>query len=348
MAILITSQHAEQGRFCFSPDHVHKLKFQLAALITSANTLYEEYRAGPEGAARMDRLFGSVTKASPREPGPSAANGAASSNSTLVANMPKGLRVEDLKPPPSKRAKGKAGVNGSPAPGGAAPTPEAAKTPASHIADSPIALSSPAGPAKKGSAKRKRGATVTSVKDENGAKESSAATPTGNMPPPPAPPPVDILPTPAEIEAAQHRAFFKSRSALENGGDSDILAALTSAVAEYNAAFDIAAAVPAVIVADTAGDKEFFAQWIDVDQMNELPTPELYQPGTAEEEPNTSPESIKTVASTTQVSMPLPGGAKGEGSNEEERKLIEMSPGSTAYNGGLFWEEYDFGMGIAI
>lgn len=216
MAILITHQHAEQGRFCFSADHVHRLKFQLASLITNANTLYEEYRAGPDGPGRVDRLLGGLNKNSPRDPAGNAGN-SSTPNPSLIANMPKGLRVEDLKPPPSKRAKGKAGANGSPASGAAAPTPEAAKTPASHIADSPIATSSPAGPAKKGGAKRKRGATVTVKEDSKDgmARESTGATPSGHMPPPPAPQPVEILPTPAEIEAAQHRAFFKARSELE-------------------------------------------------------------------------------------------------------------------------------------
>jgi hypothetical protein len=345
MAILICCQHAEQGRFCFPADHIHKLKFQLASLLTSANTLYEEYRAGPEGSARIDRLFGGLPKASPRESGPNIVNGASSSNPQLVANMPKGLRVEDLKPPPSKRAKGKAGINGSPA----APTPEAVKTPASHIGDSPVATSSPAGPAKKGSAKRKRGATVT-ISKEDKEKESTGLTPAAQMPPPPAPLPVDILPTPAEMEVAQHRAFFQSRSEVERG-ESDVYSALEKAVAEYTAALE-STPIEVTTILDAATDSAFFAQWIDADQLNELPTPELYYPGSTEADFNASPESIKTVPSTNQVPTPLPAVEKvqdgEEGEEEKERRLIEMSPGSMAYNGGLFWEEFDFGVGIEL
>lgn len=288
MIIILSCQQAEQGRFCYPPENIERLKYQLASLIINANTLYEEYRTGPEGIARADRLLQGLPKTSPRE-----------SAAALAANMPKGLRVEDLKPPPSKRAKGK-NAN-SPATGA---TPEAAKTPASHIAESPVATSSPA--ARKPSAKRKR----TGIKEES------------EMPPPPAPPPVE--PSEAELELAQTKAFFKARSDLEQG-EADIWAALAKVVEEYNAA--------------TEPNPDFFPKWIDASQLNES-TPELYVPH--QDEADTSPESIKTVPST-QVPPVF-----SETVETWEKRLIDMSPSSAAYNGGLFWDEYDYDFGVTV
>ena len=122
-----------------------------------------------------------------------------------------------------------------------------------------------------------------------------------------------------------------------------------------------------------SGDDELFERFIDVSKIDDgwtLPTPELFRVNSREEdvEGDTSPESVRTVGSTTgfgktpaasgigqaSVSVVKADGVDHKEGEDEEAGLTAIlggmgSPESKAYNGTIFggWDEegFDFGMG---
>jgi hypothetical protein len=458
MAMLLTHQHAEQGRFVFPPQDLDRLRSQLTNNLVKANRMYEEYRSqhGQEG---MDRLLqglqapgSGVLGGQAVLPGstPQQPEGSTPSAAQIAAALPKGLRVEDLKPPP-KRQRTKDSTS-KPSPAGA--TPESARTPANAPAESPRAVPA-ASPATKKPSKRRRTTTSTTTptasgaaktpgtgvdaKDEEG-KGSSAAVDAAAMPPPELP--LNAL----GLDVPPHAAFFKARNELEEGGpDIDVWSALTNAMQEYqdataalrlpsvqagqpgsgSAAMGLGTGVGAGFgLGEDVSDEELFAQFIDFpplpegdngtgnpkagaapggssaeSQSNaqnttgggggggasgfgiEAPTPELYFPswtaGDGEDDSDLSPESIRTVGSTSGMIIPGPMGvtpstghrnhsdAKPADGKEQVHgedhdhgheheigqggmNLLSQSPASGAYNGGLFaWEDYDMSQSAA-
>lgn len=152
----------------------------------------------------------------------------------MASKLPKGLRVEDLKPPPSKRSKGKAGnANGT---GNASSpitmsTPDP-KTPLNLVGiDSPGQSSSSAKKASQGQVqaqgqgKRKRQASIA-------VKPSSGETPDPNT---------EFLSmgldlTSSATNMADHKPFFDAQTALLKGEVADPWSALTSALEDWQAA----------------------------------------------------------------------------------------------------------------
>jgi hypothetical protein len=262
-------------------------------------------------------------------------------------------------------------------------------------------------PAKK-SSKRKRvptagGGVSARTPRESDVKEEQ----TGKASPSTAMLPPELPPNALGLDVPPHAAFFKARSELEEG-NADVWAALASAVQEYkDAQSDVTlpislqvpgGGVPGLGLGEDVSDEELFAQFIDFPPIPdthtqaraqgarnslaiEAATPELYFSSWGhgegvEEDSDLSPESIRTVGSTTGItigpmgvtaSTRLSGGgagqkeggkygvagmgdgadadgdASGDAGQSGTPRLLLQSPASAAYNGGLFaWEDYDF------
>lgn len=309
--IILVHQKAEQGVNVFSPNDVRKVQHQLNNLLVVANRIMDEYRTarGPEA---LERLFASLQ---PRPPGAAATAAAAAGgaaldprdvrppaptqpvavdqagtplNPAVAASLPKGLRVEDLKPPTAKRQKtaaaaaaSKADSKSSPAVGGSAPTPETARTPAKTPntgggLDSPLAAgaaaaaasSSPAGKGKPAAKRKRQSGSVSKVKAEATAASAASA---ASMPPPAAP---AIEANALGLEVPPHAEFFKARKDLETG-QADVWAALADAVQEYTTAANTATAGTATGAVVDLTDDELFAQFMDLPQHTQQSFPAI-------------------------------------------------------------------------
>ena len=391
----VSLARAEEGAFINNKETVARIRSQFEHIWFSANQTFEALRQTPEGASRLSRLSEFYARGGKSEedkkPGnvSAGAQASASGSTTIAANLPKGLRMEDLKPPPAKRAKGK---NGAAAPGQSpaqtGQTPESARTPAAQLpGDSPVNTTSPA---RKPAPKRKRGATANTKASKD---ETKDVPPTPTIATPIVPP--NIAPVPILDE---HAAFFKARFELENAikrvgkhdvgdaaaavaADVDVWAALASAVEDLSqmeqaqGGLGSAPLAPGVTANPGSASKmsvedDLFAQWIDTAQLAELPTPDLYHGSLYEDD--TSPESIKTVGSTTGLFFGNPAAAMASGSTAKAAgdqtdpamqgpagvngmagtsgmtgmaggEWLTMSPETRAYNGSLFWDDsYDF------
>jgi len=277
--------------------------------------------SNPDTAPSLTRLLAAV-----EQPPSSVGAGARQSPAMeeLASKLPKGLRVEDLKPPPSKRQKGKSGQ--SPAMQGQTPDP---KTPS-------IAADSPAG--MPGSANSKKPMAVGNKRK----RQTSNAAALSKTPKflAPAIPKIET----ASTEDIRHKAFFEAQAALANG-TADPWSALTSAMEEYEKAdavkpsTSVATASKPPVRSDPTDD-ELFAQFMDLDNTH-FPTPELL----SDLVDDYSPESIRTVGRGESVFHSVRANPI---KLEEETKDLEeddgytyisvpQSPGSAAYNGGLIF-----------
>lgn len=203
-----------------------------------------ELYSNPETHASLSRLVQAVEEAGPST-GSAPAVGAALPRQSpaaledMASKLPKGLRVEDLKPPPTKRQKGKAGAQG-PGQSPSVQTPDP-KTP-SVAADSPIPVPGSATSANKkaaagaGANKRKRQASTTQPPKTGAAAAARSAAAAAALAPmseikPPLPPVQAQVIEPVN----EYKVFFDAREALENGA-SDPLDALSQALKDLEAA----------------------------------------------------------------------------------------------------------------
>jgi len=351
------------------------------------NSSFKQLATTLEGQAQLQRMTESLEAARPASlnsnmPPPTALP------EDIATKLPKGLRVEDLKPPPAKRQKG---TGGTPSGSGNVATPEA-KTPIAP-ADSPVPPNSAS--SKKGG-KRKR--------QESTSRAGAQATPDVKPTPPqsfrvPAPPAKDnalgINLDVAESEVQANAQFFAAYNALRGdakssyGGSEEMWANLINAVNQYEAdpsnhsvaASDITMALAQAAnpsanangvlssltglntlggmsaLARGGNEDDLFEQFIDQSKVDDtpsawtLPTPELFRANSREDDDD-SPESIKTVGSTTGMSMKTPVNTTvGLDSVKEGKEMRGMavlggygSPESSAYNGTFFggWDEDSF------
>lgn len=369
-----------------------KIRDQLNNLLFRLNTFQKKACSTPDGANRIQQVLSAMDlvqapSASQTMPPPSVPSAAPDD---MASKLPKGLRVEDLKPPPAKRQRGgaanKQAAGASPASSNVGATPEAARTPA-NMAPSPAQSGTTS--AKKGNAgnKRKRQASVnkTPKSQQTDAKAEGTATPgtAANIkgPEPAKNNALGINIDAVELEIQENAAFFTAYENMRNYGDkaslskpgSDdsaaVFAALSSALAEYSASYGSTnVSVDPKSGLSAIGDDELFAQFIDVPKADDeaasawtLPTPELFRGSFHhDEDSDTSPESIKTVGSTTGTfgigktpagagPTPTPTTKDIPATGQDGLTAIlggEASPENQAYNGSIFsgWnDEFDFG-----
>jgi hypothetical protein len=373
MFVFLALQCSESGRFPFGIDDLGKIRDSLQNILLKFNNLFKQVASTPEGQLqiqRMNELLDSARPQSTSMPPPS------SVAEDIASKLPKGLRVEDLKPPPAKRQKGAAG-KASPA----AATPEA-KTP---LGDSPVP---PGSASSKKGGKRKRQESTSKP-----AAPQPAAARTPILPPPPPPPAkgnalginLDVV----EAEIQEHAPFFSAYNALrapvlpvestptstlDLSGNDEIWTQLIDAIngfqadpanhsvanAEVSSALNPMSTLNVNVntsgpsrPTSTAGDDDWFEKFIDVSKMDEsapawtLPTPELFRVNSRDEDDDTSPESIKTVGSTTGMSLKTPV-ISNMGLEKGEKEQVPVlggfgSPEGAAYNGVFFgWDESSF------
>jgi hypothetical protein len=94
------------------------------------------------------------------------------------------------------------------------------------------------------------------------------------------------------------------------------------------------------------GEDELFEQFIDITKTEDvkpawtLPTPELWRVTSREDDTDTSPESIKTVGSTTGMSLKTPMNFSATMNEKFDESMAILggygSPESAAYNGVIF------------
>lgn len=317
------------------------LRDRITSTLNRFSNFTSELLSNPDTAPSLSRLLAAVEQGPPTlgVPNPPRQSPAIED---MASKFPKGLRVEDLKPPPSKRQKGKSGQ--SPA----VQTPDNPKTPS-------IAADSPANVPNSAQSKKPTG-TATAVGAGTGAnkrkRQSSNATALKT------PKFATPLPKIETGENSQHKVFFDAQTALTNG-TADPWAAITSAMHDFEAAkVDAAKQAMGQIPSTTArlpttqpttgpSDDELFAEFMDLD-ASFFPTPELL----SDLVDDYSPESIRTVGSVKPMPWPLtdesPINAKSEltskyeiveedGENGLAFMSVPQSPESMAYNGGLIF-----------
>ncbi|ORX34790.1 hypothetical protein BD324DRAFT_635028 [Kockovaella imperatae] len=363
MFIFIALQHAETGRFPFNLVDLAKLREPINRTLTKLNNLHKQMLLTPEGQATLQRILPplEILLQQQNVAGSMAPPSTVPASEEIAAKLPKGLRMEDLKPPPSKRPRGNNGRSsmgnnaGSPASPAFVSTPETARTPGS--------------PAVTGSNKR------------------SASTKRKRQPSRP----ID-MPMPGGADNAlginldEHAPFFAAHDAIRSQGTpgsssapsdtsamwSSLMSALDAYQANPAAPNDALPSAPtllqdtnqpptfqsAPLAAPAVSEEELFEQFLDTSKMDgdsswALPTPELFRVTSIDEAETTSPESIRTVARTpasedaVRHSLGLMGG--GMASNKSSMGMIDPaiilgganSPESQAYNGIVYasWDE---------
>jgi hypothetical protein len=325
------------------------LRDRITSILNRFSNFMSELLSNPETAPSLQRLLAAVEQG-PASVGPASAPRQSPAMEDLASKLPKGLRVEDLKPPPSKRQKNKSGQ--SPA----VQTPDNPKTP-SVAADSPAGIP--------GSAQSKKGVPGAATAGNNKRKRQASNAAGLKTPKFVAP----AIPKIETSEDPRHKAFFEAQAALANG-TADPWAALTSAIEDFQAAraeFDpdpeplsikpytatsastATAPAPAKSTRSGPSDEELFAEFMDFDNTY-FPTPELL----VDLVDDYSPESIRTVGRGESVigsvrAAPWPlepeTPVKEELAQDQVKDQdpednltfmsVPQSPASAAYNGGL-------------
>ena len=339
MFIFIAWQNAEAGRFSFTLADLAKLREPLIKALAKLNNMVRQVQATPDGQAKILRLTSLLDHIRPAHVGPTLSG-------EITMKLPKGLRVEDLKPPPAKRQKG---ATGRPSPSqGSGSTPEAAKT----SADSPSDTSADKGPT--GKRKRKASTLKTPSQPVEEVKVKSPTPQEEIVVVPDLPTDVEqFAQTFADAEAirdppmddATSEAFWDTlqRTILESVGDGE-----ATGTAGATGATDQA----------RAAEEDWFDQFIDIPQADEgvLPTPELFNGYQSD----TSPESVKTVGAKTPLASTVTEDDIGKGTDSQyasdkparERIVVLGGPNSPerqAYNGTIYGEfededTFDFGV----
>lgn len=320
--------HAAQDRFLLTHADLNVVRDKIT-MITNRFTGYtSELYSNPETAQSLAKLIAAVDAAPPAVGPPSLPRQSPAAIEDMASKLPKGLRVEDLKPPPAKRQKGKAGQSPS------VQTPDP-KTP-SVAADSPAPIPGSAQSGKKptGAAaaaaannKRKRQASSTAV--PKAAKSEVLASMTA------VPVKAPQIVQPVE-ERNEYQILQDTRNALEDGS-LDPIDALAAALAEFESAqaeYSARPTAPNGFVANTYGtfpsngvpqlqnpssaagpsagmvkeptDDELFNEFLDYNG-DPFPIPELLVDTTDD----FSPESIRTIGRSDSVAYGQPSSATG-------------------------------------
>ena len=285
-----------------------------------------ELYSNPETAQSLAKLIATVDAIQAAAGPPSLPRQSPAAIEEMASKLPKGLRVEDLKPPPAKRQKGKPGQSPS------VQTPDP-KTP-SVAADSPAPIpgsaqsgKKPTGAAAAANNKRKRQVSSTAV--PKAAKSEVLA----NMTAVPIKAPPVIQPV---EERNGYKVLSDTRAALEDGS-LDPIEALAAAMAEYESAqaeYSTRSIAPnggfvpnnygsftssgiqvqntssAVGVGSGQGkeptDDELFNEFLDYNG-DPFPIPELL----VDTSDDFSPESIRTVGRSDSIAYGQPSSAQG-------------------------------------
>ena len=377
MFIFIAFQHAESGRFPFNLVDLARLKDPINKTLAKLNNLHKQMLINPDGQKTLQRILPPLEAVihQQTQAGLMAPPSTIPNSEEIATRFPKGLRMEDLKPPPNKRQKGAAGRSslngntGSPASPAFVSTPEAIRTPRTprDSGESPAAIN---GSGKRGgTGKRKRQASRT----------------------------ITGLPVSADnalgINLDEHAPFFAAHDALRASMSSepsmqpqngDVWSSLLTALDAYQVASTAPQnshanfpAIPGVSgiqnsnvanmadMGDLGGmmapvpEEDLFEQFLDVSKMDEaaewtLPTPELFR-AVSNDDSEPSPESVRTIAKTpagedTSRKTVIEGSGLGLGKDAAavagrgEPTVIlggVNSPESQAYNGMVFanWGE---------
>jgi hypothetical protein len=310
--------HAAQDRFLLNHTDLNMVRDRITMITNRFAGYTSELYSNPETAQSLSKLIATVDGAPSTVGPPSLPRQSPAAIEEMASKLPKGLRVEDLKPPPAKRQKGKPGQSPS------IQTPDP-KTP-SVAADSPAPIPGSAQSGKKATGpaatnKRKRQASSTAVPKT--VKSETLASMTTVPIKTPAVQPVE--------ERNEYKVMYDARTALEDG-TLDPLEALTAALndfesaqAEYsssvipNATFNTYGSFPSNGIAQLQGtnsvvnlantgasreptDDELFNEFLDFNG-DPFPVPELLVDTTDDY----SPESIRTVGRSDSLSFVQPG-----------------------------------------
>lgn len=352
-SVQVFTAQAAQDRFMTTPHDISGMRDRITSITNRFSNWMSELLSNPESAPSLTRLLAAV-ESGPSSVGAPSAPRQSPAMEDLASKLPKGLRVEDLKPPPSKRQKGKSGQ--SPA----VQTPDNNPKTPSNLADSPANIP--------GSGSKKP--TNTTAAGNNNKRKRNASNAAAIKTPKFVAP---AIPKTESVEESQHRAFFEAQLGLANG-TADPWAAIASAIEEFEKAQaeDAARSVPVVKPAGSSAattntsnakanttteqrpglsDDELFAEFLDLDATY-FPTPELLSDILDDD----SPESIRTVGrgesivrSVRAAPVPLLPEVKPKEDQDQSQNrdtstsestllTIPQSPASAAYNGGLVFQ----------
>ena len=333
MFIFIALQHAETGRFPFNLVDLAKLREPINRTLSKLNNLHKQMLVTPEGQATLQRILPPLEAliAQQNAAGSMAPPSTVPISEEIASKLPKGLRMEDLKPPPTKRQRGnRASLStnaGSPASPAFASTPEVARTPGSpgSVYKKPGA----------GSAKRKRQPS-RSLDISNSLAVNNAL----------------------GINLDEHAPFFAAHDALRTDPPepsnlsstetNDIWSTLLSALDAFQAnpaAPNINPSVagssqPTLDTTLSVPEEDLFEQFLDTSKMGDdsgwaIPTPELFRVPSIDES-TTSPESTRTVAKTPADEARIPSQHFGKAMDPTIILGGPGSPENQAYNGAIF------------
>lgn len=300
--------HAASDRFPLGPVDLNNVRDRISSVTNRFAGFMSELYSNPETAQSLSRLIATIDQTPSAVGPPSLPRQSPAAIEDMVSKLPKGLRVEDLKPPPAKRQKGKPGQSPS------VQTPDP-KTP-SVAADSPAAIPGSAQSGKKatgaaGANKRKRQmSTINAPKNIKADSSLLTALPSKHAPT-----------TQQSGERNEYKVYSDARNALENG-TVDAIDALAAALSEFEAAQTEASTRPistsATIVSNFGvfpsrnepnksstlaiqepSDDELFNEFLDFNG-DPFPVPELLVDITDDY----SPESIRTVGRSDSVGQP--------------------------------------------
>lgn len=313
--------HASQDRFMMQPGDLNRIRDQIGMITNKFSGYMSELLTNPETAQSLSKLLAAAEQSSSSVGPPSLPRQSPAAMEEMASKLPKGLRVEDLKPPPAKRQKGKAGQSPS------VQTPDNPKTP-SVIAESPAPI-----PGSAQSSKRPgtggANANATAAGNKRKRTISTANIPKSAKASEPAPIPAlsstkSLAVQPVDQQKNEYRAIFDARAALEDG-TADPLEAIAAALRDLESAqAEAALRNNSISVNPTYGlfppsnvngsinktgtvqpgpsDDDLFNEFLDFNG-DQFPTPELL----VDISDDYSPESIRTVGRSDSVGQGNPG-----------------------------------------
>lgn len=319
-------EHAAQDRFLLNHTDLSAVRDRITMITNRFAGYTSELYSNPETAQSLAKLIATVDAAPSVVGPPSLPRQSPAAIEDMASKLPKGLRVEDLKPPPAKRQKGKPGQSPS------VQTPDP-KTP-SVAADSPAPIPGSAQSGNKkvtgaaaaaAAANNKRKRQVSSTTGPKNIKSETLASMT-------AVPVKAPISQPVVEEQNEYKVLSDSRAALENGtldpfdalatalSDLESAQAASSTFVHNNpgiypsnigapisntASIIVGAGAPAATINEPTDD-ELFNEFLDFNG-DPFPVPELLVDITDEY----SPESIRTVGRSDSVGHGQPSSSTG-------------------------------------
>lgn len=325
-------EHAAQDRFLLNPTDLNVVRDRITMITNRFAGYTSELYSNPETAQSLAKLIATVDAAPSVVGPPSLPRQSPAAIEEMTSKLPKGLRVEDLKPPPAKRQKGKPGQSPS------VQTPDP-KTP-SVAADSPAPIP---GSAQSGNKKGTAAAAAAAANNKRKRQISSTTVPKtvksetlASMTTIPAKAPAI---QPIVEEQNEYKVLSDARAALEDGtlDPFDALAAALSDFESAQAEHTARAGPSSTFVSNNSGifssniggpitnttsavvgavagagmvkeptDDELFNEFLDFNG-DPFPVPELLVDVTDDY----SPESIRTVGRSDSVGHGQPSSSTG-------------------------------------